>query len=158
MIDVLKESRFFKDFTSKELEDIAKICQKVSLKAGERIFEAESPAEYFYVVCEGTVEFRFEVTYYNAAKEITLGRRLKGDAFGSSALTKLNIYSTSALTVQDSELLKFKASDFKKLCNENTHLGYVVMNNIAEIIGQRFASSQRILIDVIQQNLKEKEL
>ena len=130
---------------------------KSYVKAGERIFEAKSPAEYLYVVNEGMVEIRFNVTYFNATKEITLERRLKGDALGSSALSKPNIYTLSALAVQDSELIKFKASDIKQLCDENAHLGYVVMNNISEVIGERFASVQKILVDVIQQSLREKE-
>ncbi|MFQ5602432.1 MAG: Crp/Fnr family transcriptional regulator [bacterium] len=158
MIDLLKASRFFRDFTDEELEAISKIGQLVSLKAGERIFEAESPAEYFYIISEGAVEIRFELTYYNVTKEITLERRVKGDAFGSSALTKPNVYTLSAWTAQDTKLLKFKASEINKICHENAHFGFIMMNNISEIIGERFASIQRILIDVIQQSLKDKEV
>lgn len=157
MIDLLKEAAVFKDFTSQELIEISKICQRVAFKSGERIFEAESPAEYLYIVSQGAVELRFKVTHYFASKEITLDRKFNGDAFGWSALTEPYIYTLSALTMQDSKLLKFKANDIMKLCTDNNHLGYHLMKNIAEIIGERFASIQRILIDVIQQNLKEKE-
>ncbi len=157
MVDLLKESRVFKEFTTQELGKIANICARIALKDGERIFEAESPAEYLYIVAEGAVELHFKVIYYHALKEMTLDRKFKGEAFGWSALTEPNIYTLSALAMQDSELLRIKANDIIKLCAENNHLGYILMKNIAEIVGERFASIQKILIDVIQQSLKDKE-
>lgn len=157
MIDLLKQTLVCKDFNSQELQDIANICQRVTLKNGERICEAESPAEYLFIVSEGAVELRFKVTYYHAAKEITLDRKFKSEAFGWSALTEPFIYTLSALAIQDSELLRIKAEHIKRVCAENNHLGYILMKNIAEIIGERFASVQKILIDMIQQNLIEKE-
>lgn len=157
MIDLLKDSRIFKECTNRELEAISNICQRITLKNGERIFETEIPAEYLYIVGEGAVELRFKVTHYHASKEITLDRIFKSEAFGWSALTEPFIYTLSALAMQDSELLRIKANDIKRLCSENNHLGFNIMKNIAEIIGERFASLQKILIDVIQQNLIEKE-
>jgi CRP/FNR family transcriptional regulator len=158
MIDLLKESTVFKGCTTQELEEVAKVCQRITVKSGERIFEAESPAEYFFLVGEGGTELRFKVTHYYASKEITLERKFKGDAFGWSALTEPHVYHLSSLAMQDSELLKFKTSDIEKLCEANNHFGYVLMKNASEIIGQRVATVQRTLIDVIQQDLKEKEL
>ncbi|MFQ6113592.1 MAG: Crp/Fnr family transcriptional regulator [bacterium] len=157
MIELLKEARVFKECTSQELQEIAKICQRRAFKNGERIFEAESPAQNLYRVAEGAVELNFKVVHYHASKEMTLDRKFKGEAFGWSALTEPFIYTLSAIAVQDSVLLTIKANDIKKLCTENNHLGYVLMKNIAEIIGGRFASVQKILIDMIQQNLIEKE-
>ena len=158
MIDLLKECRVFKECSDQELAQAAKICQKVSFKNGEPIFEADSSAEYLYVVGTGAVELRFKVTQYQASTGIALDRKFKGDVFGWSALTEPYIYTLSALAMQDCELVNLKANDMKGLCNKNNHMGYVLMKNISEIIGERFASIQRILIDVIQQNLKEKEL
>ena len=50
------------------------------------------------------------------------------------------------------------AKDIEKLSAENNHLGYILMKNIADTIGGRFDLVQRMLIDLIQQNLKEKEV
>lgn len=157
MIELLKQARVFKEFTTQELQEIANICERITFKSGERIFEAESPAEYLYIVAKGGVELQFKVTHYHALKEVTLDRKLEGEAFGWSALTEPHHYTLSAMAMQDSELLRIKANDIKKLCAENNHLGYILMQNIAEIIGERFASVQKLLIDIIQQNLIEKE-
>jgi signal-transduction protein with cAMP-binding, CBS, and nucleotidyltransferase domain len=158
MIQVLKESRLFRECTNQELEEIADVCTTVTFKNGEHIFEAKSFAEYLYIVSEGAVELRFEINYYNASQELILERKTRGEAFGWSALTKPNIYTLTALAVQNSDLLILNDRDLRELCAKNDHLGYILMKNIAEIIGERFQMVQNMLINEIQQNLKEKEL
>jgi signal-transduction protein with cAMP-binding, CBS, and nucleotidyltransferase domain len=158
MLQILKESRLFNECTDQELNEIANICQKITFKNGERILEARSSAEYLYIVSEGVVELRFTVNYYNASEEITLEQKARGEVFGWSALTKPNVYTLSALAVQNSDLMRLHEKDIKELCAKNDHLGYVLMKNLAEIIGERFQIVQTMLINEIQQNLKEKDI
>jgi signal-transduction protein with cAMP-binding, CBS, and nucleotidyltransferase domain len=157
MFQILKESRLFNECTNQELEKIDDICKTITFKKGESIFKAKSFAEYLYIVTNGVVELRFGINYYNASQELTFERKTKGDVFGWSAMTKPNIYTFTALTVQDSELLILNERDLKELCIKNDHLGYILMKNIAEIIGERFQMVQNMLINEIQQNVNEKE-
>ncbi|MCK5452950.1 MAG: cyclic nucleotide-binding domain-containing protein [Calditrichia bacterium] len=158
MVELLKESKIFNECTNQELTDISNICQTISVKDGEQILEAKSPAEYLYIIAEGCVELRFTVTHYFSSQKITFDRKVKGEAFGWSALAEPHLYTLAAWAVKDSKLLKLTGNDIKRLCSENYHLGYVLMKNVAEIIGERFDLVQKILIDTIQLNLKEKEL
>ncbi|MFQ5640238.1 MAG: Crp/Fnr family transcriptional regulator [bacterium] len=158
MINVLKGISIFEECSRQELEPIAGLCRKATFKLGQRIFEAGNPFEYLCLLSEGEIELRFEVNCLNTSREITLDRKFKGETFGWSALTPPQIPSLSAVAVQDSEVLKVSANDIKRLCQENSHLGYVLMKNVSTIISQRFTTLQRTLIDVIQQHLKEKEL
>lgn len=157
MLDLLKETRVFKGCTIQELQDIANFCQRTTFKNGEYIFKAKSPAEYLYIVQEGVVELRFKVTLYLASREITIDRKFEGNVFGWSALVEPHIYTLSAIAVKDSELVRINEKDLKRLSKENHHLGYTLMKNISEIIGERFELLQKILIDFIQKDLKEKE-
>jgi CRP-like cAMP-binding protein len=157
MIDLLKEARLFKECTNNELKDIADICHKITFRNGEYIFFADTPAEFLYIVQDGAIDLRFLVTHYSASKEITMDRKFRGEAFGWSALTEPHVYTLSALAANDTELLRINEKDMMGLCKENSHLGYVLMKTIAEIIGERFDLVQKLLIDVIQKNLDEKE-
>jgi CRP-like cAMP-binding protein len=157
MINLLKESRFFKQCSAEELADIANIAQNITVSQGERIFEAGSPAKYLYIVLSGTVDLRFKVTYFDASREITLDRKSKGEAFGWSAIVEPNIYTLSAFAVTDSQLMQIKKDEFSKLCAGNDHLRSVLFKNIAEIIAERYILIQKMLIDAIQQELKSKE-
>jgi signal-transduction protein with cAMP-binding, CBS, and nucleotidyltransferase domain len=158
MVELLKEAKIFKNCSNQELNDISNICETISVNEGEQVLEAKSPADHLYVIADGCIELRFTVTHYFSSQEITLDRKVKGEAFGWSALTEPHLYTLAAWAVKDSKLLRLKADDIKSLCSKNHHLGYILMRNIAEIIGGRFDLVQKILIDTIQQDLKEKEL
>ena len=158
MIYLLKEAKLFRECTIKELQDIASLCQSLTFKDGEHIFEAQSPAIYLYIISEGTVDLRFRVTYYEASQEITIDRKFRGEAFGWSALIEPHTYTLTAMAMKDSQLVRISEKDINKLCKENNRLGYIIMKNISEIVGERFYLIQKMLIDVIQKNLKDKEL
>lgn len=158
MVTELRDFQVFKECAEHEMEDLAKICQKMTFKSGERIFEAGAPAKHFYVVVNGVVELYFTVAHYDAQREIILDRKCKGEAFGWSALTEPNTFTLSAMAVKETEVLRMRRQDLEELCQENNHLGYVLKKNIAEIIGERFTLIQRMLIDMVRQSIKEKEL
>ncbi|MFQ5604664.1 MAG: Crp/Fnr family transcriptional regulator [bacterium] len=157
MIDLLQQARVFEDLNTQEIAEVAKISHKVTFKNGERILEAETPARYLFIVGEGLVELRFKVTLLGGTVEITIDQKFNGTSFGWSALTEPYRYTLSALAMRDTELIRIKANDIKRLCEQNNHLGFVVMKNIALIIGERFGTIQNALIAEIQQNLKIKE-
>ncbi len=159
MIDLLKKAKIFQDCTGKELEDIVQFCEKMSVRNGERIFDQENQANNLYIVSEGLVVLRFKVSYFDVIKEITLDRKINDETFGwsSVAMSPSHSYTLSAEAAKDSVLIRIDAKDIIKLCEKNNHIGYVLMKNIAEIAAERFTFLQRILIDIIQQNLKDKE-
>lgn len=157
MIDLLKEAKLFEDLLPEELEQIQKLCEVRNLKKGAQIIAAGEPADYLFMVVEGEVELRFEVVYSNASTEISLDRKGRGESFGWSALIEPYQYSLSAFAVKDCELLQLRGRDIEKLCKENTHLGYVMMNSIAKLIGQRFSAMEKALVTEIQRSLREKD-
>jgi CRP-like cAMP-binding protein len=150
-IDVLREC------TGKEIQAITEICRPMTVQQGDRIFEAGGPADFLYFVAEGVVELSYKVTHYLATKEITIDRIRKDQTFGWSALAESKTYTLSAVATTQVELFQVPATDLRKLCSEHHHLGYVLMKNIAVIIGGRFERTQRILMGVIQKQLDEKE-
>ena len=58
MLDLLKEVRVCKGCTEAELQEIAEICKGVPFKNGERVFEAQRPAEHLYIVGKGLIDLR----------------------------------------------------------------------------------------------------
>jgi CRP-like cAMP-binding protein len=158
MLDLLEGARIFEGCSTQHLQDVARVCERISVEEGERIFEAKAPAEYFYVVTDGVVKLCCNVNHYNALNEISLERNYKGDAFGWSALVEPYIYTLSAIAGRDSELLKISGMKIRKMSMDDDHFGSLLMGNLTQIIGERFVSVQQILIEEIQHTLKEKEL
>jgi CRP-like cAMP-binding protein len=157
MLSLLRECKLFGGCTEQELERVASACKTNTVRAGETIFEAGTPAEHLYVVSEGSVELRFSVTHYDASEEIAIDRKFKGDVFGWSASAEDRTFTLSAVAARNSKLLRISRSDIKRLCAESDHFGHVFMRNIADIIGQRFIVVQRMLLEEIQHYLKNQE-
>ncbi len=154
MLSFLSESRAFGECTDDELKAVAALSDIVSVKAGETIFEAGSPADYLYVLADGYVNLRFRVTSYGAPKDVTIDRKSEGDILGWSAATKPYSFSLTAVADSDCRLWKILGADLKRMCSENDHFGHVFMENMADIIGQRLNILRRMLIDVVQDRME----
>ena len=157
MIELLKETNLFDSLLPEELEQIQELCEVRNIKKGAQLFEAGESADYLFVVVEGEIELRFEVVYFNASIEIPLDNKCRGEAFGWSALIEPYKYTLSAFAAKDCELLQLRGRDIERLCEENSHLGYVIMNNVAKLIGKRFSALEKALVAEIQRSLKEKD-
>lgn len=154
---LLDQVRVLEECTDQERQALRDICQPVTVQEGDRIFQAGDPADFLYFVADGLVELRFNVKHYLSTSEITVDRIRKGEILGWSALVVSKTYSLSAVVVQGGQLLKAPAAGVRKLCSDNPRFGYVLMKNVAKTIGERFDLTQKILMDVIQTQLDEKE-
>ena len=157
MIEGLERFGIFQGLAAHELDAITKLCKIAQVKKGDQIFQASEQATTLFLVCAGKVELRFKVSYYNAAVEILLETKVKGESFGWSAVTHPYRYTLSAYAVEDSELLQIKRADIERLCEVNNHLGYLFMKNTTRIIGQRFQLLQEAFVKEIQEGLKSKD-
>ena len=157
MHELLKQSRIFEGLGEDELQQITKISQLAKFNKGERIFNFGDAAEHLFIVKEGEIELRFQVTYQNLSHEVCLERKCRGEPLGWSALTEPYRYTLSAYSVTSSELLQMGHKELIELCESDNHLGYVLMRNIARLIARRFMLTQEKLIREIQQVLKKKD-
>jgi CRP-like cAMP-binding protein len=157
MLDTLKAARAFADCTPAELEKVAQICDRVTVKKGSPLFEPDSPADTVYVVANGAIELRFYATYYNAPQPVPVDRLFKGDLIGWSALSERGHFTLAAVALQDTELLRMRGDALQQLCADNHHFGYVVHRNVGAIIARRFGLVLKMLIGTVQDSFKRRE-
>lgn len=158
MLDTVRATPVFAGSTTSELETIAGLCERVTVKRGERLFESNTPADSVYIVVEGAIELSFNAIHYNEAYPMSVERLFKGDLVGWSALTELRgNYTLAASAVQDSELLRMSGDKLRGLCADNHHFGYVLQRNVAGIIARRFALVLAMLITTVQDGLTRRE-
>ena len=158
MLDTLKATGAFAGCTTSELEKVAEICDRLTVKKGERLFEPDSPAETVYVVVDGSIELRFYATYYHEPQPIPVDRLFKGDLIGWSAVTELRPHFTlAAVALEDTVLLRMPGERLRDLCAANHHFGYVLQKNVAGIIARRFTLVLNMLIGTVQDSFKRRE-
>lgn len=150
MLEVLRETKLFRDCTHAQLERIAALGERCSHAAGEHLIEAGAPAQYLHVIERGAVELRFGLMSYGVTQEIPLDRKFRGDVIGWSAIVEPRVFTLSAVAVQDTETVRLRGIDLDALI-EDPQFGGIVMRRVAETIAQRVYVLQRMLIDMAQE-------
>jgi CRP-like cAMP-binding protein len=157
MLQDLADCVVFKGLTPDELGAITELVTTSRASAGEQIFGKGDSAEVLYLVRSGKVDLQCELEFYHAPVKITVDNSLPGDALGWSALIAPHEYTLSAIAAQDSDLWQLARADIQSACENNAHLGYVFMTNVARVVGQRLKIAQQMLVRELQAELQAKD-
>lgn len=126
--NLLKRVQLFASLEPDELNQLAAICQEKHVVAGENIISQNTTGNEMYIVSEGSVEVYIQ-GLNDARSLVVLG---KGQVIGEMALIDQGYRSASVRTTREGATLYLIESDaFYKLCEENNHIGFVVMRNLA---------------------------
>lgn len=140
ILPLLRRSKFgrlLRDDQIRELAGIA-ICER--LPAGTEVFQEGSRAEALWVICEGSVDIRLNLSQRPAAAIQTLN---PPELLGWSALVGDGLMSATAVTATPATLLRLPADALKDLCIADHTLGYAVMGTIAATLTCRLAAARR---------------
>jgi signal transduction histidine kinase len=100
---VLREISFFTSFSDDQLEEIINAAPKLSLKKNKVVFRQGDHLVYMHLIIRGGVKLVGENT---EGELIGVGQLSEGQIFGMTAmLSKDTLCTTTATTVEDSELL-----------------------------------------------------
>lgn len=125
---LLKRVQLFANLDQAELEQLAAICQETSVNPGDLIIEQNTTGTEMYIVAEGSVDV-FIKGLNNERSLVVLG---KGQVIGEMALIDQGYRSASVrATGKGAKLYLIESDAFYQLCEENNHIGFVVMRNLA---------------------------
>jgi CRP-like cAMP-binding protein len=131
LLAILGNVELFDGITPHELEDVSKICRERSYHAGDVLTSQGEPGDELFVICDGFVEVLRSETPSDPSPRaiVNLGQ---GQIVGEMALVDLGPRSATVRTISEKTVVQvIQRDDFERLCDENNHLGYVVMRNIA---------------------------
>ena len=112
-------------FALDHAEELAGITQQVSCTTGSTLFTEGDPAEYFYTVTEGVVQFS---KYLFSGRRQILGFLLKGDFIG---LAVQDQYSYTAEATTDCSLCQFHKKKFEALMRKHPTLEHTLFNAVS---------------------------
>ena len=129
--EILGSVELFEGITPAELQAISLICKEITFKSGEVITRQGETGDDLYIVLEGYVEILHSGTLPELSPR-TIVHLGKGQIFGEMALVDHGPRSATVRAASDpTKLLKIHCDEFEQECEENHHLGYVIMRNIA---------------------------
>lgn len=144
LVNFLKQSDIFYQFTPTQLELVANLCQEVTFNAGDIIFQENSSSKELYVIVQGEVDILISrgVTGQLTKSENPVARLRRGQSFGEVALVDEGLRSASARAAQkDTRLLVISRDKIIMLCETYPQLGYRLMYNLAADLAMKIRNT-----------------
>lgn len=129
LVESLRKARIFSSLSQDDLERIAQLCQQRIYNQGDVVLsEGESSRELF-IIGQGMVEVSISMPEEASAPLINLGA---GQVVGEMALVDQGARSATVKALNDETVVYVVPHDaFLQLCEEDNHIGFVVMRNLA---------------------------
>jgi CRP/FNR family cyclic AMP-dependent transcriptional regulator len=130
-ITILEAVELFEGATAEELKSVAMLCKEQNFTKGDIVTAQGESGDELFIVCEGFVEVLRSGTTpgLEPRSVVHLGA---GQIFGEMALVDRGPRSATVKAASDTtRVLVLRQDEFERLCEQNHHLGFVVMRNIA---------------------------
>jgi CRP-like cAMP-binding protein len=147
LINYLKQSDIFYQFTPTQLELLANLCQEIVLREGEVIFRENSGSKELYVIAQGEVDILISPSLIASdpatnKKETRIATLRRGQSFGEVALVDEGLRSATAVASQkDTRLLIIPRDKLILLCDTYPQLGYRLMYNLAADLAMKIRNT-----------------
>jgi CRP-like cAMP-binding protein len=79
-----------------------------------------------------------------------------GGVFGWSAAMGNPTYTSGAVCALDSEILRIRGADLRKLCEKNPELGKLILDRLSAIIAERQQSQQGRVNSMLANGMRQQ--
>ena len=136
VIELLQRSELFSGLKPGQIEQVTALGRDVVCNAGDVVIWEGEPSDEMYVIRSGMVEVlvsRGVIPDVPGPPQLTpLVRLGQGQFFGEVALVDHGARSATVRCVEDGTVLYLIPREaFWALCDDDHHIGYVVMRNVA---------------------------
>ena len=164
IVNYLKQSDIFYQFTPAQLEMVANLCQEVIFQAGEIVFKENSGSQELYIITQGEVEILINPALVGTPGksnqvESVIATLRRGQSFGEIALVDEGIRSASARAAQkETRLLVIPRDKLIMLCETYPQLGYRLMYNLAADIAMKIRNADlRVREQLLYKSQEDKK-
>jgi CRP/FNR family transcriptional regulator, nitrogen oxide reductase regulator len=146
---ILKQSPIFATLSDQELEALAKLTTAREFAADEYVFWEGDPAEWFYVVAQGSIKVS---KLSSQGKETIIDFFGPGEMFGEVAVFQNKTYPASSRAESETNLLGIRKSDFIRLLSVHPQVALRIIN----ILSGRLRDSQNRLRDLAGERVEQR--
>lgn len=146
IVNFLKQSDIFYQFTPTQLEMVANICQEGTFQKDDLIFRENSGSKELYIIVQGQVDIFVDPSlissFETGAENKIIATLRRGQNFGEVALVDEGLRSASACASEnDTRLLIIPRDKLIMLCDTYPHLGYRLMYNLAADLAMKMRNT-----------------
>lgn len=148
LVEVLGIHPFFEGFSPEQIEFIAECASDREYAEGEFLFREGVQANEFYLVTEGQIAI--EVFHTRGEAKILQTVR-RGEIIGWSWIVEPRRYAFDALATRPVRTIAFDAKRMLDRFEQDSTLGYLVLQKFAKVISERLGHTWLQLMDVYSQ-------
>ena len=146
IVNYLKQSDIFYQFTPTQLELVANLCQEVAFQKNDLIFKENSGSKELYIIVQGEVDIFVDPSLVSASESSSenevIATLRRGQSFGEVALVDEGLRSASACAAgDDTRLLIIPRDKLIMLCDTYPQLGYRLMYNLAADLAMKIRNT-----------------
>ena len=146
VVNFLKQSDIFFQFTPTQLDLVASLCQEATYQKDDLIFKENSSSKELYVIAQGEVDIFLDPALVSASdssvENHVIATLRRGQSFGEVVLVDEGLRSASACATQsDTRLLIIPRDKLIMLCETYPQLGYRLMHNLAADLAMKIRNT-----------------
>jgi len=141
----LPDHPFFAGLDEPTLTLVAGCATNVSLAAGEFLFREGDPAARFFVVRRGRVAIEL---HDPAVGTVVIDTADAGDVVGWSWLVPPYRSILDARAAEATGVVAFDGLCLRGRCEDDSHLGYELMQRVTQVMSERLVAAQVRLLDL----------
>lgn len=138
----------FEEVSHGQLSKIAVISEVAKRSRGELIFSEGDRAEYLYILVEGKVAIRVQLTSRPESVTVAVLNQTH-QSFGWSGVVEPYHYTASALCEEDCYLIAIPGQKLIEILRSEPASGFEVMRHISEVISSRLRNSRAVLLKTL---------
>jgi CRP-like cAMP-binding protein len=146
VLENLRQVQIFNNLSDEELLQIANLCKVWHVPANHNIFQEGDDGDTLFIIQTGCVRVSINTRSPDGSLSPgTINMLYAGQSFGEMVLLDGVTRSATVVSVEACTLLVLKDIDFRKLCDSNPRIGYIVMRNLACDVAYKLRSSNLLL-------------
>ena len=153
MFTGLNRVTIFQELDENEMNLLRPLFEPFSCQAGSVILQQGAPADFLYLVINGTVEMSFKPYDGNP---ITVSHVERGGLFGWSAVVGSEKYTSSAIAIEAVEGFRVRGSELRKFCLEHPEAGKDILERLADGVSSRWKNAHKQIKSLLVQGVTEK--
>jgi CRP-like cAMP-binding protein len=150
MVSDLELTPLFQDIESEYLALLRPLFERVSFQTGAAVIEQGAIADFIYLLESGAVTISYK-PYDGEPITIT---HVEAGLFGWSALVGSHNYTSTAVAIEDLEVIRMRGSDLRKLCTEHPEAGRVILDRLASAVSSRWKDAHEQVKSILESGIK----
>lgn len=150
MLKALDSVPLFKNVDDRTLQLLESLFETFSCSAGTIIFEQGDPANYIYLLLDGSVEVRYKP--YDGPP-ITITTLSKGHFFGWSAAIGNPAYTSGAVCKEDCAAIRMSKTDLHSFCAREPEAGCIILDLLAQSVSNRWQDAHNQIQSLLNSRL-----